>query len=224
VLQITGKMEDWIVDTNIFIHPFNCIIAGPPFSGKTYFLQQLLKFKDILINPTPNRILYCYNTWQVSYDEIKRGNTNIFFNEGLPNFEIINKSYNNLIILDDLMKECLENKSVMNLFTVGTHHQNTSVFFITHNIFSKGKYARDISLNASYMIIFRNPRDKQQIQILARQMYPNDSKFLIESFEDATSKPHGYLLIDLNQNSEMRNRIQSGILPYEKRIFYTPTN
>jgi hypothetical protein len=74
------------------------------------------------------------------------------------------------------------------------------------------------------MILFRNPRDKQQIQILARQMFPNNSRFLIESFEDATLKPHGYLLIDLNQNSEMRNRIQTGILPNEKRIFYTSIN
>jgi hypothetical protein len=155
---------------------------------------------------------------------MKSENSNIFFKEGLPDFEIINKSFNNLIILDDLMKECLEDEYVMNLFTVGTHHKNTSVFFITHNIFSKGKYARDISLNASYMILFRNPRDKQQIQILARQMFPNNSRFLIESFEDATLKPHGYLLIDLNQNSEMRNRIQTGILPNEKRIFYTSIN
>jgi hypothetical protein len=217
-------MENWFVDTHIFSHPFNCIVAGPPFSGKTYFLRQLFKFKDILINPSPNKIFFCYNTWQEAYDEIRKENNNIYFHEGVLDFASLDKSYNNLLILDDLMKECLENKAVMNLFTVGTHHQNTSVFFITHNIFSKGKYARDISLNASYMILFRNPRDKQQIQILARQMYPNNSKYLIESFEDATAKPHGYLLLDLNQNSDIRNRIQTGILPYQKRIFYTSIN
>ena len=121
-------MERWLVDIHIFNHPFNCIIAGPPFSGKTHFLQQLFTFKNVLINPPPNKIYYCYNQWQDTYEEMKSENSNIFFKEGLPDFEIINKSFNNLIILDDLMKECLEDKYVMNLFTVGTHHKNTSVF------------------------------------------------------------------------------------------------
>ena len=69
------------------------------------------------------------------------------------------------------MSECINNEEIMNLFTVGTHHINTSVFFLTQNIFSKGKYSRDISLNTNYMILFKNPRDQQQFQILARQIY-----------------------------------------------------
>jgi len=51
----------------------------------------------------------------------------------------------NLIIFDDLMSECINSNTIMNLFTVGSHHKNTSVFFITQNIFSKGKFARDIT-------------------------------------------------------------------------------
>ena len=108
----------------------------------------------------------------------------------------------------------------MNIFTVGSHHKNTSTFFITQNLFSQGKFARDISLNSNYMILFRNPRDQQQIQILSKQMLPQNSNFLIESFDDATKKPHGYLLIDLKQTTEERNRLQSGILPTQRRVIY----
>jgi len=71
------------------------------------------------------------------------------------------------------------------------------------------------------MIIFRNPRDQQQLQILSRQIYPNNSRFLIDSFEDAAKLPYGYLLLDLKQSKENRNRIQTGILPTQQRIIFT---
>lgn len=214
-------MNSWVIETEVFNHPFNCIISGPTMGGKTFLLKEILKFKDVLIKPSPSQIYYCYKSWQPTYDTIKKDSSSIHFVEGLLDTDLLDASKINLIIFDDLMNECINSSSIMNLFTVGSHHTNTSVFFITQNIFSKGKFARDISLNSSYMIIFRNPRDQQQVQILARQIYPNASKFLIESFEDATKVPYGYLLIDLKQSTEPRNRIQSGILPNQQRIIYT---
>ena len=166
-------------------------------------------------------IIYCYKAWQTAYDEIKTYNPIIQFQEGIVDTELLNPAVVNLIIFDDLMSECINSNTIMNLFTVGSHHKNTSVFFITQNIFSKGKFARDITLNSSYMIIFRNPRDQQQLQILSRQIYPNISRFLIDSFEDATKLPYGYLLLDLKQSTENRNRIQTGILPTQQRIIFT---
>jgi len=56
---------------------------------------------------------------------------------------------------------------------------------------------RTISLNTHYLFLFKNPRDSQQITTLARQMYPGKSQYLIESYQDATKKPYGYLCIDL---------------------------
>ena len=217
-------MNKWIVETEVFIHPFNCIISGPTMGGKTFLLKEILKYKDILIKPSPNNLIYCYKSWQPSYDSMKSQLHNIEFVEGLLDTESLDSSQVNLVVFDDLMNECINSNPIMDLFTVGSHHKNTSVFFLTQNLFSKGKFARDISLNSSYMIIFRNPRDQQQLQILARQIYPNKSKCMIESFEDATKVPYGYLLLDLKQSTEGRNRIQTGILPHQQRIFYTHRN
>ena len=214
-------MNKWIVDSTIFSHPFNCILSAPTMGGKTFMIKEILKYKDILIEPSPNRIIFCYKSWQPSYDLIKQEISSIEFIEGILDTDIIKIQNNNLIVLDDLMAECLNSEEIMNLFTVGSHHRNTSVFFLTQNIFSKGKFSRDISLNSNYMLIFKNPRDQQQLQILARQMYPNNSKFLKESFQDATKASFGYLLLDLKQTTPHRNRVQTGILPHEKRIFYT---
>ena len=51
-------------------------------------------------------------------------------------------------------------------------------------------------------------------------MFPQNYNYLIESFNDAIKKPHGYLFIDFKQKTEERNRIQTGILPTQKRIIY----
>ncbi len=56
------------------------------------------------------------------------------------------------------------------------------------------------------MIVLKNHRDQLQFQVLGRQMYPNNLKFLVESFDDSTKEPYGYLLFDLKQTTESRNR------------------
>ena len=103
------------------------------------------------------------------------------------------------------------NDKVVDLFTKGCHHKNISVFFITQNLFHQGKGQRDISLNAHYIIYFKNPRDRAQIQHLARQMCPENPKFLQEAYNDATAVAHGYLLIDLKQSTEENFRFRTNI-------------
>ena len=34
---------------------------------KTYFLKEVLKFKDALITPSPSKIIYCYKEWQSTF-------------------------------------------------------------------------------------------------------------------------------------------------------------
>ncbi len=45
---------------------------------------------------------------------------NITFIKGIPEVENINYS---VIILDDLMSKVMDDKNVLNLFTVGSHHR-----------------------------------------------------------------------------------------------------
>jgi hypothetical protein len=69
-----------------------------------------------------------------------------------------------------------------------------------------------------------NPRDRGQIYNFSRQMYPTNSKFLVECYEDATSKKFGYLFIDMSQNTANEFRVQTGITPNEQRIIYQVKN
>jgi len=60
------------------------------------------------------------------------------------------------VIIDDLMQET--NEMVAYMFTKGSHHRNISVVFLAQKLFSKNNFARTMSLNAHYMVLFKNPR------------------------------------------------------------------
>jgi hypothetical protein len=66
---------------------------------------------------------------------------------------------------------------------------------------------RDISLNAHYIVLFKSPRDKQKISMLARQINPGRVQELIRSYEDYTSRPHGYL--DLKPTTDDQQRLKT---------------
>jgi hypothetical protein len=51
-------------------------------------------------------------------------------------------------------------------------------------------------------------------------MFPNNSKFLVECFEDAVQKPYGYLLLDLKQDTDTNYRVRTGIFEEDEKICY----
>ena len=147
----------------------------------------------------------------------------ISFVEGYPDdlYKMLDGCDNTMVVLDDLMTQCCDNQQVADLFTKGSHHRGITVMYLTQNLFPSGKQSRTISLNSHYMIIFKNPRDSLGVATLARQMYPRNTNYLLESFHDATARPHGYLLIDLHQVTDENRRLRTNILPDQSQIVYT---
>ena len=123
-----------------------------------------------------------------------------------------------LIILDDLMDET--DQRVSSLFTKKSHHRNISVMYFAQNLFHRGKHHRTISLNAHFMVVFKNPRDVSQIMALAHQMYPRRTQFFLEAFARATARPHGYMVIDMKQNTPDILRLRTFIFPGEEQKAY----
>lgn len=102
---------------------------------------------------------------------------------------------------------------VCDLFTKSSHLRKTSVMFVTQNPFHKNKHARTTSLNCHYMVVFKILCDANQLAALARQMYPDMSKFLGKAFRDAAEKPYGYLFIDLNPDTDNKCRVKTNVFP-----------
>ena len=197
-----------------FIHPFGLLISAPSGAGKTHFTLRLIGNLDEMVKPTIQRIMWCYGIYQ----EIFNDHPQIHFQEGLPNINDFDGKERTLLVLDDLMG--CDDEKIMQLFTKISHHKNVSVIYLTQNLFYKSKHSRTISLNAHYFIIFKNVRDSTLIANLARQMYPGNSKFMIEAFADATMAPYGYLLIDLKSETDERFRLRTNIFPGETQYVY----
>ncbi|GFV77970.1 uncharacterized protein F54H12.2 [Trichonephila clavipes] len=58
-----------------------------------------------------------------------------------------------------------------------------------------------------------NRRDQSQFTHLGRQLYPRKVKSFQECYADATSKPYGYLLIDLKPETDESLRVRTGMFP-----------
>ena len=136
-------------------HPFTCIVAGPTGCGKTTFVARLLRNASAMIDPPPERVTWYYSEWQKAYENLA-DITNMRLEEGLPTS--FDNGKRGLVVLDDLMAET--DSRVTNLFTKKSHHSDTSVIYLVQNLFSKNKESRTISLNAQYVIVFKNPRDE----------------------------------------------------------------
>jgi hypothetical protein len=83
---------------------------------------------------------------------------------------------------------------------------------------------RTVSLNSHYLVLFKNPRDKLQIRNLAAQMHPNNAKFLVSSYEDATNVPYGYLVVDLRPETPEQLRIRTDVFNTSGQTVYVPSS
>jgi hypothetical protein len=200
-----------------FQHPFTGVCAGPTGSGKSELMKMIVSNAEIMIDPPPKRIVWHYAEYQSKLNS-ELGGIGVEFREGCPDMSEFSGEEPVLLIIDDLMSEC--GKEITNLFVKGSHHRNLSIWFLMQNFFHQGKEIRTITLNAQYIILFKNPRDKQQVKVLARQMFDRDAPALEEAFSVASSKPHGYLLVDLKQNTPDHLRLRSKIIPGEAMEVY----
>jgi hypothetical protein len=192
-------------------------------SGKSTFVFRLLKFRNEMIDTILHEIIYCLPKGQkISMPDYIKNDRKIKFFEGIPDYESFNDKMPRLIILDDLMAE--SGQSVVNMFTKGSHHYNLSVMLLTQNLFLSSPGFRTISLNAHYIVVGKNPRDRNQINHLAMQLAPGNVKFIQEAYADATNTPYGYLFIDVTQKCNEELRIRSSIFPDDspQNIIYIP--
>ena len=71
---------------------------------------------------------------------------------------------------------------------------------------------RTINLNTQYIVLFKIPRDQQQVAHLARQMYPSNWRSFLDTFKSATKEPDGYLLVNLKQDTEDDYRLKTKVI------------
>ena len=163
-----------------------------------------------MIKPPPKKILWFYKRWQPAYTELQETISYIEFIHGIGQRDPDGQP--TLYIYDDLMKDTTKNIDICEMYTEGSHHCNLSVICLLQNLYHRGKENRTMKLNTQYIVLFKNPRDQQQVAHLARQMYPNNSHMLLDAFCNATQEPYGYLLIDLKQDTADKDRLRTSVI------------
>lgn len=191
----------------------SCIL----FLGKSSFVKLLIENRSQLISPKPEGVIWCYTQQQPLYDSL-HNDPEITFVQGVPDTESLR---NKLVIFDDMMQELKNDQALVMLTTRGCHHLNISCIHIVQNLFFGDRTSR---VNSQYLVLLKNPSDQLQVNTLARQLFPRNVKYFHEAFEDATAKPHGYLLVDLSQATPDHCRLRTNIFPNEQTIVYTPIN
>jgi len=203
-------------------NPSTFILAGPSQSGKTTFTVNLLRnIATLFEKPTcASNVVFFYKQWQTAYENLKTDGIVHRWVNKIPSDELMRQytmtahETGSVIIIDDFAQQL--NKDTIEMFTVSAHHTNSVVILLTQNIFSKNVVFREISLNCSYVAMFKNPRDSSQINHYAKQFAPGRGQYVIEAFHEATKKPYSYLFFDNHQLTPEILRVRARILPSEQ--------
>ena len=174
----------------------NTIIFGQTGAGKTYFMLEVIRQK--LIHPFPKNIYYMYN---IEQDFMYRWNETeeqkITFIQGLG-VEQMNTSEPSLLVIDDLLLST--NKEVVEMFILGSHHKQISLFYLTQNLFPNCNMNRTMSNSAHYYVLFHNQRNFRQIHTLAHQIYVGrDVQRITNAYKRASKQERGFVVLSFAQ-------------------------
>ena len=190
-------------------------VVGPSGSGKTDLIFKILIGRTF--SPKFNQILYFYKEMQQIYINVQQ-KLNIRFIrftgfDNMPNLE------NCLVVFDDSCEEIYNEKEFVKLATAG-RHRGVHVIFVKHNLYHQSKKSRTIDLNTTHIILFKSPRDVQQVEVLGKQL--NLTVFLKNCYQKATERSFGHLLIDLSPKTSDFLRYCSNIVEPGPSVFYIP--
>jgi ABC-type dipeptide/oligopeptide/nickel transport system ATPase component len=201
-----------LTDSRLFMS-----VVGPSGCGKSLLIYKMLA--GTTFYPKFENIYFFYQEYQPLYDMMKRS-LNIEFISCID-FEMISKLTDCLLVFDDSCEEIYEKKEFLKIATAG-RHKKLAVIYVKHNLFHQSKNSRTIDLNTTHVIIFKSPRDINQIAYFGKQI--NKPLFLKEAFEKATAgDAFGHLIIDFDPRTTESLRFASNICGPSPSIFYIPS-
>lgn len=214
-------------------------VSGCTGSGKSQWVLRLIRYANIMINPPPKCILYCYgelngNILRLQQQEARQeyggggGETvewKLIVRSGVPDTDELRKVATEcggrlLLVLDDLVVG-MRAAFLDILFTRGSHNWGCSVVLVTQHLFA----SRDLRVarnNSHYLVLLRNPVGGVQIRNLATQLFPgrDTHRYFMEAYADATRPQFGYLLVDMHPKTDERWRLRTHIYPDELCVVY----
>lgn len=196
--------------------PAGVIVSGMSNSGKTSFVLRLLRHASEMFSPPPMSVVFCYGVVDAHVPILEKAG--VLTHEGPPTSELLGtqpKPF--LLVLDDLMLS-MDPTLLSDIFTKRLHHENFSCIFLTQNTFEpRLKVPRT---NAAYIVLLRSPSALLGVKTLGSHLFPGKQKEFMAAYDDATSKPYKYLLIDNHPCAHHDLRLRTNIFPDELTMVY----
>ena len=196
-------MSEVKVDLRL-IPNFKLFICGPSRCGKTYFVYSLISNIKRFCQSPPDKVVYVFGANQ-AWDEWEQV-IDIFIPENddpINKIYDLSKSYRLCVIFDDLLHSKDMYAAIAKLFTIDGRHNNMSLIYLSQRFFVNDENFRQITGNADYYALFKNPKDPSQINHLSYRMTPRGSdSSLIGAYKVATLKPYSYLFVNCTQTVE----------------------
>ena len=190
-------------------------VVGPSGSGKTQLIFNMLLRGTF--QARFSKVVFCYKDFQPQFPLMKKKLSIQFLR--FQNFDFLADLEDCLLIFDDSCEEIYSDKTFVKLATAG-RHKNIDTIYVKHNLFQQSRWSRTIDLNTTHIILFKSPRDVQQVDYLGRQL--NLAKFLRHCYQLSTKEAFGHFLIDLNPKTSETLRFCSNITGPGPSIFYPP--
>jgi hypothetical protein len=188
-------------------HPARILICGTSGAGKSNLLSVMLlkqlvwdKIYCFSRHLEQSKYLFLHNHLTNIEDSFKKSNLNIKILEAwenvldkLPKVEDLDKSYRNLIIIDDFaVSSKKEMDKISDLFVRG-RHKNTTIIFLTQLYF---KCSRDVKLNCSHIILFQS-YNKRELSSLSADLGSDLPKGEFQRlYNTILSKKYNFMVID----------------------------
>ena len=158
-----------------FQAPTTAIISGGTGTGKSHLMKEIILNKSI--KPKPATIYWICQVRNPKFEHDLKDQ--VTFMEGIPESikELVNTPEHTLLILDDCMSVLGNRDDILELYTVGSHHWNTTVFSLVQNLYFYGRHGVSIRRNKHYAILLNSPTDANEVMTMSRQMFPEKPRF-----------------------------------------------
>ena len=212
---------------NYLYHVFETFQVGQSNSGKTSYMRKLVEMGDRVFTIPPSKYVWLYNIYQDLYDQIGSTVQNVQSVQGLPTRSDIEQWAENerhlVLIVDDLYHLLINSRDILDLFVLLCHHLTVTVVITCHNIFMNSRYAKTMTTNLHYILLFRL-QNRLQLSTLGTQLFVHNkkSKHFLSVYDDVmTTDQYSPLIIDLSpQTTHSDYKLRANVLPGQLPVIY----
>lgn len=212
--------------------PARILISGGSCCGKTSLIEKLLINHRNCFDKPFEEICWSYAEHaddKALFHRLKNQlDIPVQFHKGFPEEEILKNNLfskprgaHKCLVLDDLFCQPKTSKSLLDIFSVLSHHQNITCILVCQNLSgntpSQKACLSTLLRSASYLVVFSSRRSIPVVQYIGKTFYPGESHKVLHPFKYLlnTKEPHKYLVFDFTTEDSLLQVREGGLTPGE---------